>query len=108
MVQLPDALNLGEEADQQIYNTVQVNEDFQRFASVTPVFQGERIGYAITIPSNAPHPAEAALFIEFLLGPEGKTIMQADSHPMFDPAIGENFENIPISLQSLCVSSGTP
>jgi molybdate/tungstate transport system substrate-binding protein len=108
MVELPDPLNLGEEADQQSYNTVQVNENFQRFASVKPVFRGERIGYAITIPSNAPHPDEAALFIEFLLGPEGRSIMLADSHPLFDPAIGDNFENIPTSLQAYCTASGTP
>jgi molybdate/tungstate transport system substrate-binding protein len=87
---------------------VQVNENFQRFASVKPVFRGERIGYAITIPSNAPHPDEAALFIEFLLGPEGRSIMLADSHPLFDPAIGDNFENIPTSLQAYCTASGSP
>ncbi len=86
---------------------MQVDEDFQRFASVTPVFHGEQIGYAITIPSNAPHPEEAALFIEFLLSPEGRAIMLADSHPMFDPAIGDNFENIPASLQAYCASTGT-
>ena len=108
MLELPDALNLGEESDQQTYNTVQVNEEFQRFASVKPVFHGERIGYAITIPSNAPHPQEASLFIQFLLSPEGRAVMQADSHPLFDPAIGDNFENIPASLQSYCTAMGTP
>ena len=108
MLELPDALNLGEEAEQQTYNTVQVNEEFQRFASVKPIFHGERIGYAITIPSNAPHPQEASLFIQFLLSPEGRAVMQADSHPLFDPAIGDNFENIPTSLQSYCTAMGTP
>ncbi len=108
MVNLPDSLNLGEEADQQIYNTVEVNEEFQRFASVRPVFRGERIGYAITIPSSAPHPDEAALFIEFLLSPEGRAIMLADHHPLFDPAIGDRYENIPASLQAYCTAEGNP
>jgi molybdate/tungstate transport system substrate-binding protein len=108
MIELPDALNLGEEADQQIYSTVQVDENFQRFASVKPIFRGERIGYAITIPSNAPHPEEAALFIEFLLSKEGRAVMQADSHPMFDPAIGENYKNIPPGLQLYCSQAETP
>jgi molybdate/tungstate transport system substrate-binding protein len=108
MLVLPAELNLGEEADQQIYSTVQVNEESQRFASVKPVFRGERIGYGITIPSNAPHPEEAKLFIEFLLGAEGRAIMLADDHLMFDPAICDNFGNIPISLQSYCTASGTP
>jgi molybdate/tungstate transport system substrate-binding protein len=108
MVLLPDAINLGEEAEQQIYNTVQVDENFQRFASVKPLFRGERIGYGITIPSNAPHPDKAALFISFLLSPEGRAIMQADSHPMFDPAIGEDYKNIPAGLQPYCAPVGAP
>jgi molybdate/tungstate transport system substrate-binding protein len=108
MVGLPEALNLGEEANEQFYNTVQVDEDFQRFATVKPVFRGERIGYGITIPSSAPHPEEAALFIAFLLSPEGRAVMQADSHPMFDPAIGDNYNNIPAGLQPFCTPAGAP
>jgi molybdate/tungstate transport system substrate-binding protein len=108
MVELPDALNLGEEADQQIYSTVQVNEDSQRFASVAPVFRGERIVYGITIPSSAPHPEEAQLFIEFLLSPEGRSIMLANNHPLFDPAIGDNYSNIPASLRAFCTATETP
>ncbi len=108
MLSLPGSLNLGEEANQQFYNTVQVNEDSQRFASVKPVFRGERIGYGITIPSNSPHPEEAKLFIEFLLSSEGRAIMLADDHPVFEPAIGDNFANIPTSLQSYCIAPGNP
>ena len=108
MVRWPDAINLGEEAYQQNYSTVQVIEDFRRFASVNPVFHGERIGYGITIPSNAPHPEQAALFIEFLLSPEGRAVMQKNSHPMFDPAIGKDYANIPASLQPYCSPSETP
>ena len=107
MVRLPAAFNLGEEANQQNYSTVQVDEDFQRFASVKPIFRGERIGYGITIPSSAPHPEEAALFIAFLLSPEGREVMQTDSHPMFDPAISDGYQNIPASLQKYC-TPGSP
>jgi molybdate/tungstate transport system substrate-binding protein len=108
MVRLPDDLNLGEESFQKFYSTVQVVEDFQRFASVKPVFRGERIGYGITIPSNALHPQEAALFIAFLLSPEGRAVMQKDSHPMYDPAIGEDYQNIPAGLQLYCSPAETP
>jgi molybdate/tungstate transport system substrate-binding protein len=108
MVQLPDALNLGSQDYIDTYRKVQVILDFQRFASVKPEFRGERIGYGITIPSSAPHPEEAALFIEFLLSPDGRAIMQADSHPVFDPAVGENFQNIPAPLQAICVSPEVP
>jgi molybdate/tungstate transport system substrate-binding protein len=108
MLRLPDALNLGEEADQEFYSSVQVNEESQRFASVKPVFQGERIGYGITIPENAPHPTEAALFLSFLFGPQGRAIMEADYHPMFDPAPCDGFASMPASLQSLCIPEVVP
>ena len=107
MVHLPDAINLGEREYNQTYSKVQVNLDFQRFASVKPQFRGERIGYGITIPSNAPHPVEAELFIAFLLGPEGRFIMQGDHHPIFEPSIGYHYEGIPQSLQAFCVADTT-
>ncbi|MGA2112913.1 MAG: tungstate ABC transporter substrate-binding protein WtpA [Anaerolineales bacterium] len=108
MVQLPDAVNLGEAAYSQTYSTVQVDLDYQRFASVNPQFRGERIGYGITIPSTAPHPNQAQLFIAFLLGPEGRGILEADHHPIFDPSIGDQYENIPKALQTLCVPGEAP
>jgi molybdate/tungstate transport system substrate-binding protein len=108
MLKLPDSINLGSNDYVDFYSTVQVKLDFQRFATVKPVFRGERIGYGITIPSSSPHPEEAALFIEFLLSQEGRAVMQADSHPMFDPAIGENFTNIPANLQAVCTPMETP
>lgn len=106
MLRLPDAVNLG--AEDVDYSNVVITMDFQRFATLKPEFHGERIGYGITIPSSALHPEQAALFIEFILGPEGRAIMEADSHPMFDPVIGENFENIPADLQTYCAPAETP
>jgi molybdate/tungstate transport system substrate-binding protein len=106
MVQLPDAISLGVENED--YSSVVVELDYQRFASVKPEFRGERIGYGITIPSNAPHPHEAALFIAFLLGPEGRSIMGADYHPLFDPAIASQYDNLPEALKSLCQPAESP
>jgi molybdate/tungstate transport system substrate-binding protein len=103
MLSLPPEVNLGEEGMEQVYGKVQVNLDFQRFATLKPQFRGERIAYGITIPSNAPHPQEAALFIAFLLGPEGRALMAADYHPLFEPALGNQYEAIPAQLQALCL-----
>ena len=108
MLSLPDAVNLGEAEFESAYEAVQVNLDFQRFATVKPQFRGERIGYGITIPSNAPHADAAALFIEFLLSPEGRAIMDANYHPMFDPCPADGYANMPGSLQAICVSADTP
>ncbi|MFZ5911797.1 MAG: tungstate ABC transporter substrate-binding protein WtpA [Chloroflexota bacterium] len=103
MVALPETVNMGEAAFETAYQAVQVNLDFQRFASVEPQFRGERIGYGITIPANAPHAEEAALFVAFLLSPQGRAIMAADYHPTFDPAPADGYANLPESLQALCI-----
>jgi molybdate/tungstate transport system substrate-binding protein len=108
MVHLPDALNLGEAAFDQAYHQVEVDLDFQRFATVKPHFVGERIGYGITIPSNAPHPEAAAAFIAFLLGSQGRAIMEADHQPLFDPVPADGYPNLPAVLQALCVPAEAP
>jgi molybdate/tungstate transport system substrate-binding protein len=108
LLHLPDEVNLGEAAFENLYKRVQVNLDFRRFASVKPEFRGERIGYGVTIPSSSPHPQEAALFIAFLLSPEGRAIMKANHHPMFETALGDGYANIPVDLQALCSPAEAP
>jgi len=103
MLSLPAEVNLGEQDFEDLYKQVQVNLDFRRFATVKPQFRGERIGYGVTTPANAPHPAEAAQFIAFLLSSEGRGSMEADHHPMFETFIADGYENLPSSLQSLTV-----
>jgi len=103
MLSLPSEVNLGERDFETLYNQVQVNLDFQRFATVKPQFRGEQIGYGITIPTNAPHAEEAELFIAFLLSPEGRVLMEADHHPIFDSFETDGFPNLSPDLQSLTV-----
>jgi len=102
-IELPAALNLGDAAYAANYGTVSVKLDFQRFASVNPLFHGEQIAYGLTIPSNAPHPEAAARFCAFLLGPEGRRIMTENDHPLLDPATVDNVEALPEVLVPLCV-----
>jgi molybdate/tungstate transport system substrate-binding protein len=102
-IALPPEISLGDEALAEDYAKVAVELDFQRFAVVTPAFQGEPIAYALTIPTNAPHPEEAAAFIAFLLGPEGQAIMAANHHPILSPARVDHPDQLPEMLQPLCV-----
>jgi molybdate/tungstate transport system substrate-binding protein len=102
-IKLPDAMNLGNEQFVKQYAQVQVRLDFKRFVSVKPEFNGDVIGYGMTIPSNAPHPAQAQDFISFLLGPKGRAIMQADYHPLFATPQADHLELIPPALKALCV-----
>ncbi|HHX08113.1 MAG TPA: extracellular solute-binding protein, partial [Chloroflexi bacterium] len=78
-----------------------VRMDFQRFATVDPIFKGERITYGLTIPSNAPHMVEALQFIQFLYSPEGQAIMQQNYHPLLIPVVVNGVEKMPDELQSL-------
>jgi len=102
MIPLPDSLNLGDEGNADFYEQVQVRLDFQRFTSVKPEFKGEVIGYGLTIPANAPHPEEAAEFIDFLLGPEGQALMVEHHHPLLTPCLVDQLGALPDSLQSRC------
>ena len=81
-VRLPAAVDLGDESLRDIYRTVQVRPDFRRFASVRPEFTGDVIRYAFTIPANAPDPELARQFAAFLLGPDGRRILEADHQPL--------------------------
>lgn len=103
MVRLPESVNLGSAAHADGYAKVQVRMDFQRFLSVNPVFNGEVIGYGVTIPTNAPHAKAAEEFVAFLLGSEGKKVMEANHHPFISPMEGSHYDAIPKRLQSLCV-----
>ena len=103
MLSLPAEVNLGEQEYEELYKQVQVNLDFQRFASLAPQFRGERIGYGVTVPASAQHTDEAAQFIAFLLSDEGRSLMEADHHPMFETFIADGYENLPSILQALTV-----
>jgi molybdate/tungstate transport system substrate-binding protein len=70
---------------------------------VNPVFNGEVIGYGVTIPTNAPHAKAAEEFVAFLLGPEGQKVMEANHHPFISPMEGSQYDAIPRRLQALCV-----
>ncbi|MBN1888025.1 MAG: tungstate ABC transporter substrate-binding protein WtpA [Thermoflexales bacterium] len=103
LLSLPDAINLGSEQYADRYHQVQVRLDFQRFASVKPEFDGELIGYGVTIPSNAPQPRQAEAFVAFLLGPEGHSILETHQHPPIAPPQADRHDAVPETLKPLCV-----
>jgi len=100
---LPDEINLGSDALAEHYAQVKVKLDFRRFASVDPIFVAEPIAYGLTIPSNAPHPEEAALFVAFVLGPEGRQIMAEHHQETFATYSADNLGQVPQAVRPLCV-----
>ena len=104
MLSLPPETNLSDETLADFYGQVEVKLDFQRFAKIKPVFYGEPISYALTIPSSAIHSEEALLFIEFLLGPQGQAVMAANQHPLSLQYSANGYDNMPVSLQGMTVA----
>jgi molybdate/tungstate transport system substrate-binding protein len=104
-VTLPPEVNLGDETLGDLYHHVRVDLDYRRFASVNPSFEGQVITYSLTIPSNSAHPDAASLFVQFLLGPDGRRIMEQSYHPMFSTPRCDSLQTVPTELKSLCVPS---
>ena len=98
---LPPEVNLGDQTLAATYKRARVDLDYQRFASVTPIFEGQPITYSLTIPSNAAQPEAAAQFVQFLIGPEGRSIMEKDYHPMLSQPLCDNLDALPQELKGL-------
>jgi molybdate/tungstate transport system substrate-binding protein len=103
-VSLPSAVGLGDPSYADLYGSVTVKLDFQRFASVEPVFVGEPIRYGATIPSNAREPEAAALLLAFLLGPDGQRIMAENCQPVITPALTDDLDGLPETVKPFCSS----
>ncbi len=104
-VRLPAAIDLGDEGRRDDYGTVEVKLDFRRFASVRPVFRGDVIRYAFTIPANAPDAALAREFVAFLLGPDGRRILTADHQPLLTPPELDAKAAAPEEVRRACAGS---
>jgi molybdate/tungstate transport system substrate-binding protein len=97
-VELPVEIDLSSRDFADFYGRVTVKMDFRRFASIDPVFRGEPIQYALTIPANSPHPDPAMEFVEFLLGADGQAVLSESHQPMLVPLETDNPADIPSEL----------
>jgi molybdate/tungstate transport system substrate-binding protein len=102
---LPSAIDLGESSRRADYRRVEVRLDFRRFASVKPVFRGDVIRYAFTIPASAPDPQLAAEFVTFLLGADGRRILTADWQPVLTPPTLDHASAAPQEVRQACGGS---
>ena len=84
---------------------VRVKLDFRRFASVRPEFTGDVIRYAFTIPANAPDPELARQFAAFLLGPDGRRILEADHQPLLTPPELDDAAAAPEEVRRACAGT---
>ena len=71
---------------------------------VKPEFAGAPIAYGVTVPANSPNAELAAEFVAFLVGQEGRAIMERNEHPVLVPPVADNPDAVPASLRELIAS----
>jgi molybdate/tungstate transport system substrate-binding protein len=98
---LPPEIDLSSDAYKKLTAGLSVNIEFQRFASVVPVFECQPISYGITIPKNAPHPDLAVDFIKFILSDAGQKIFEDCRQPLIVPPVADEPSRLPSDLRPL-------
>jgi molybdate/tungstate transport system substrate-binding protein len=84
-VRLPREVDLSDPALADWYRQATVRlPGKQRAGSDSVEFQGEPIVYALTIPTDAPHPRTAAAFVRFVFSPAGQAILRANGFILLD------------------------
>ena len=105
-VKLRPELNLGHPAYADFYAQAKV-EIAGKAPGETMEVQGAPIVYGLTIPYCAPHPELAAQFAAFILGPEGRRILEECGQPPLVPAVvSTGWEEVPPALRGLVAPKG--
>ncbi len=100
-VALPDEINLKSAALADVYSQVSIRISGKKpgeFVTKT----GRPMVYGITVCKNAPNRKVAEAFVAFLIGPEGRKIMQANGQPpIFPPRATGRVERMAPPLAAL-------
>jgi molybdate/tungstate transport system substrate-binding protein len=97
-VKLPTEINLSDENMKDFYAQAQV-EIAGSEPGETIIMQGGAIVYGVTIPKNFPRMELAIAWVDFLLGPDGVAIMEANGQPAIVPAITNDAGKLPEALK---------
>ena len=98
-VDLPDEINLGNPklADQYARASIRVPSE-HRSGRDSVEFRGEPIVYALTIPTEAPHPRTAEAFVRFVFSSEGKAIIKQNGFTLLEQPLLAGPGNPPAGL----------
>jgi molybdate/tungstate transport system substrate-binding protein len=103
-VLLPDEINLKNEKFADYYAQVSV-ETLGKKPGEKIVEKGAPMIYGLTIPKNAPNPALAQAFVDFMLGAEGRAILEKQGQPSVIPAMTSTYTAIPDSLKKYALEA---
>ncbi len=95
---LPRALNFGEALQAGSYRQVSAEIG----GGFTPI-QGDTINYSFTIPTGAPHPQAAAQVAAYLIGHEGRRLVQSYYLAILPRPLCVGKESMPPNLVAFCV-----
>lgn len=99
-VKLPDQINLKTNKYSDLYKRVSFDiSGKEPGEKITKI--GQPMVYGVTIPKNAPNKEGAIKFMKFLLGKEGKKIMNDNGQPSVDPLETNDYEKIPKELKKI-------
>ena len=105
-VELPDEIDLSRAEYADFYAEAKVPISGEApGTTITKI--GKPIVYGMTIPKNAPHPALAAEFVAFVIGPPGQRILAEFGQPPIVPAVAERgWDKMPPALRALTAPEG--
>jgi len=105
-VELPDEIDLSRAEYADFYAEAKVPISGEApGTTITKI--GKPIIYGMTIPKHAPHPALAAEFVAFVIGPPGQRILSELGQPPIVPAVAERgWDKMPPALRALTAPEG--
>ena len=102
MIELPAEINLGDPAFAERYAKASVSIKGKGDQKIT--MQGEPVVYGLTIPTSAKNGARALEFVQFLLSPEGKQILEKRGFGLMPPTPATPRDKLPAELASLAAA----
>jgi len=97
-VELPEQINLKSTKYADFYATASFDVTGKEPGEMITQI-GQPMVYALTIPKNAPNPRAAIAFVKFVVGPQGRAIMEENGQPPIIPPEGVNIEKAPREIQ---------
>jgi molybdate/tungstate transport system substrate-binding protein len=100
-VALPAQINLGSPAYSDFYKQAMIRISGKKPGTFTEK-KGAPMVYGITIPGNAPNKAWAVKFLAFVLGPEGRGIMEKNGqHAIYPAKLSGDTAHLPPAIKQL-------
>lgn len=99
-LELPDQINLKTNKYSDIYKKVSFDVSGKKPGKKIKKI-GQPMVYGVTIPKNSSNKEGAIEFMKFLLGKEGKKIMNKNGQPSVDPLETNDYKKLPKELKKL-------